>query len=151
MDVPVLFFFTGLHTDYHKPSDDFNKINYNGELLVIKCIENIITASQCKRQTGISRKHVKRKHPALHVSVYPSASCPITLSPVRASVQMVSVITGRAQKAGIKAGDVIIQLGEYSISSMESYMQALSRYKKGDSTTVKFKRGNDTLEGKVTF
>ena len=56
-----------------------------------------------------------------------------------------------AQKAGLKAGDVIIQLGEYHISSLETYMQALGKFKKGDSTTVKFSRGNETLEAAIAF
>jgi len=56
-----------------------------------------------------------------------------------------------AQKAGIKAGDVIVQLGEHPITSMDSYMQALGKFKKGDSTKVKFKRGNDAIEATVQF
>lgn len=150
MDVPVLFFFTGLHTDYHKPSDDFNKINYNGELLVIKCIENIITAANAKGKLAFSKTREAQTSSSARFSVSLGIMPDYTFT--GAGVRADGISDNRpAQKAGIKAGDVIIQLGEHSISSMESYMQALSRYKKGDSTTVKFKRGNDTLEGKVTF
>jgi S1-C subfamily serine protease len=56
-----------------------------------------------------------------------------------------------AQKAGIKAGDVIVQLGEYPISSVESYMQTLSKFKKGDATKVKVKRGNEELLFDIMF
>ncbi|HYM93787.1 MAG TPA: M20/M25/M40 family metallo-hydrolase, partial [Chitinophagaceae bacterium] len=41
-DIPVLFYFTGLHADYHKPTDDFDKINYTGELKVIKNIYSVV-------------------------------------------------------------------------------------------------------------
>ena len=41
-DIPVLFFFTGGHKDYHKPTDDADKINYEGEYKIIQYIENII-------------------------------------------------------------------------------------------------------------
>src|SRR4029078_11707875 len=41
-DIPVLFFFTGLHSDYHKPTDDADKINYNGEQLIIDHILKLI-------------------------------------------------------------------------------------------------------------
>src|SRR6187397_3673724 len=41
-DIPVLFFFTGLHSDYHKPSDDAERINYDGELLIVNYINNLI-------------------------------------------------------------------------------------------------------------
>ena len=56
-----------------------------------------------------------------------------------------------AQKAGLKAGDIIIQLGDYNVSSVESYMQTLGKFKKGDSTKIKFKRGQETIEAAVQF
>lgn len=56
-----------------------------------------------------------------------------------------------AQKAGLKAGDIIIQLGDNNISSLENYMQALGKFKKGEKTNVKFKRGNETMEVMVEF
>jgi len=56
-----------------------------------------------------------------------------------------------AQKAGIKAGDIIVQLGDTPVSSLENYMQALGKIKKGDKAKVKFKRGNETLEAMVEF
>jgi S1-C subfamily serine protease len=56
-----------------------------------------------------------------------------------------------AQKAGMKAGDIIIQLGEYNVNSVENYMQTLGKFKKGDSTKVKFKRGQDIIEADVQF
>ena len=56
-----------------------------------------------------------------------------------------------AQKAGLKAGDVIIQLGEIPVTSLENYMKALGSFKKGDKTKVKIKRGNETLEVPVEF
>ena len=69
-----------------------------------------------------------------------------------AGVRVDGVSDGRpAQKAGLKTGDVVIQLGEHAISSMESYMQALGKFKKGDSAKVKYKRGNETLEAMVQF
>jgi aminopeptidase YwaD len=56
-----------------------------------------------------------------------------------------------AQKAGLQVGDVITALGEHPVSSIESYMQALSRFKKGDMTTVYFTRGTEKLSRQVTF
>ena len=67
-------------------------------------------------------------------------------------VRIDGVSEGRAaQKAGMKAGDVIIQLGEYNVNSVENYMQTLGKFKKGDSTKVKFKRGQETIEAAVQF
>ncbi len=56
-----------------------------------------------------------------------------------------------AQKAGLKAGDIILQLGDYKVSSMETYMQTLGKFKKGDKAKVKYKRGNEMLEVTVEF
>ena len=56
-----------------------------------------------------------------------------------------------AQKAGIKAGDVIYQLGEHAVKDVQSYMQALNKFTKGEATKVKIKRGNETLEMVIVF
>jgi len=56
-----------------------------------------------------------------------------------------------AQKAGLKAGDIILQIGEYKITSMESYMQTLGKFKKGDTVKVIYLRGKDTLTTTVQF
>jgi S1-C subfamily serine protease len=150
MDVPVLFFFTGLHSDYHKPTDDFDKINYNGELLVIRCIENLITAANSKGRLAFSKTRETQTSSSARFSVSLGIMPDYTFT--GAGVRADGVSDNRpAQKAGIKAGDVIIQLGDHSITSMEGYMQALSKFKKGDSTKVKYKRGNDILEADVTF
>jgi Zn-dependent M28 family amino/carboxypeptidase len=44
-DIPVLFYFTGLHSDYHRPTDDFDKINYTGEMHIVKHIASVIEAA----------------------------------------------------------------------------------------------------------
>ncbi len=69
-----------------------------------------------------------------------------------AGVRADGVTDGKpASKAGLKTGHVIIQLGDYPVSSMDTYMQALNKFKKGDKTKVKFKRGNETLESPIEF
>ena len=69
-----------------------------------------------------------------------------------AGVRADGISEGRAaQKAGLKAGDVVIQLGEYKVTSVEAYMQALSKFKKGDATKVRVKRGNEELEFAIQF
>ena len=150
-DIPVLFFFTGLHTDYHKPSDDFDRINYTGELRIITFINNIIIATSQQNQklsftktretqTGTSARF------SVSLGVMPDYTFP------GSGVRIDGVSDGRpAQKAGLKAGDIIIQLGDYNVSSLENYMQALGKFKKGDNTQVKFKRGNEIIEAKVQF
>jgi aminopeptidase YwaD len=62
------------------------------------------------------------------------------------------VIDGRpAQKAGLQANDVILQLGEHLITGVDTYMQALNRFEKGQTTTVVVKRGSEVKELPITF
>ena len=149
-DIPVLFFFTGQHKDYHRPSDDAERINYDGELGVINYINTII--NNLNKQT---QKLAFTKTREAAVSMTPFR---VTLGIMPdytfsgTGVRADGVTDGRpAAKAGLKAGDVIIQLGDNVISSVENYMQALNKFTKGDKTKVKYKRGNETLESEIQF
>lgn len=150
-DIPVLFFFTGLHSDYHRPSDDADKINYTGELMIIRYIYSVIEKNN--RPAGklaFTKTREAQTTTSARFSVSMGIMPDYTFSGTGVRVDGVS--DGRpAQKAGLKTGDVVVQLGEHTISSMESYMQALSKFKKGDTAKVKYKRGNDTMETSVTF
>ena len=69
-----------------------------------------------------------------------------------AGVRADGISDGRpASKAGLKAGDIIIKLGENTVSSMETYMQALNKFNKGDKTKVTYKRGSETMESEIQF
>ena len=149
-DIPVLFYFTGLHTDYHKPTDDADKINYKGEVMIINSIQSVIDKLNDKPKLAF----LKTKETQTSTSARKGVSMGIVPDYTFAGtgVRADGVTDGRpAQAAGIKTGDVIVQLGEYPVNSMEGYMQALSKYKKGDTTKVKLKRGAETLEVTVTF
>jgi C-terminal processing protease CtpA/Prc len=149
-DIPVLFYFTGLHSDYHKPSDDADKINYNGEKLIIRHILDVIARVDGQGKLGFTKTREAQTTTSARFSVslgiMPDYTYPGN------GVKADGVTEGRAaEKAGIKTGDVIVQLGDYTISSMETYMQALSKFKKGDSTKVKFRRGDKLMEATVQF
>jgi aminopeptidase YwaD len=63
-----------------------------------------------------------------------------------------AVSEGRpAEKAGLKTGDVIVKLGDYSVISLQSYMEALSKFNRGDQTTVEFLRGREKMKAAVQF
>ncbi|QNA44637.1 M28 family peptidase [Lacibacter sediminis] len=149
-DIPVLFFFTGLHTDYHKPSDDFDKINYNGQLLLVKYITRLIARSSKEPKLAFIKTREQQTTTTARFTVSMGIMPDYTFSGNGVKVDGVS--EGRAaQKAGLKAGDVVTKLGEFNISSVEGYMQALSKFKKGDATKVKVKRGNEELEFDIAF
>lgn len=149
-DIPVLFYFTGLHPDYHRPSDDADKINYNGELMIIQQIYNTIESLNNKGKLVFTKTRETQTSTAARFGV--TLGIMPDYSFVGTGVRADGVSDGRpAQKAGLKTGDVIIQLGENNIISLENYMQALSKFKKGDKAKVKFKRGEETLEATVEF
>jgi len=151
-DVPVLFFFTGLHTDYHKPSDDADKINYIGETKIINYISSIVLSPTTTSQKLVFTKTRETQS----TSSLRSGSVTMGVMPdytySGAGLRCDGVSDGRpAQKAGLKAGDIIIKVGDYTISSMDSYMQMLGKFQKGDKAKVKFKRGNEEMETEVQF
>jgi C-terminal processing protease CtpA/Prc len=150
--IPVLFFFTGLHSDYHKPTDDSDKINYTGEIKIINYISGIVQSPLTSEQklafakTRDTQTTASMRSGGVTMGIMPD----YTFS--GSGVRCDGVTDGRpAQKAGLKAGDVIIQIGSFSISSMDSYMQTLGKFQKGDKAKVKFKRGNEVLETEVQF
>jgi len=149
-DIPVLFFFTGLHSDYHKPTDDADKINYNGELQVIKYINAVITTLNPHAKLAFTKTREQQMGTSARFSVTMGIMPDYTFN--GEGVRVDGVSDGRpAQKAGLKTGDVILKLGDYSTGSLESYMQALGKFKKGDNAKVKVKRGTDEIEFTVVF
>lgn len=149
-NIPVLFFFTGLHTDYHRPSDDFEKINSIGTLQIVKLINQVIERSAPKGKLRFTPTREQQTSTTARFSVSLGIMPDYTFSGT--GVRADGISAGRAaEKAGMKAGDIIIQLGPHNINSVETYMQALAKFKKGDSTTVKFKRGEEVIEASVQF
>lgn len=148
-DIPVLFFFTGLHEDYHKPSDKSDKINYMGELQVLKYVYEVVEGLNKKSRLVFTKsREVQISGARFTVTLGIMPDYTFNGSGVRAD----GVSDGRpAQKAGLKAGDVIVQLGDYPVPDLEKYMEALSKFKKGDSTTVKYRRGNGLQQAPIQF
>ena len=149
-DIPVLFLFTGLHSDYHKPSDDADKINYNGEVQVINYITKILSGSSGAGKLAFTKTREQQTGTTARWSVSLGIMPDYTYSGTGVRVDGVSD-DRPAKRAGIQTGDIILQLGDFNTSSMETYMQALSKFKKGDKAKVKAKRGAGVLEVDVVF
>ncbi len=148
-DIPVLFFFTGTHSDYHKPTDDKEKINYNGMLQIIAYIKNILTTTNDQEKLAFTKtREVSMGRTSFKVTM--GLMLDYTFAGPGIFVEGVS--SGKpAEKAGILKGDIILQLGEYAIPDVENYMKALGKFDKGQTTTVKLKRGNQELILPVVF
>jgi len=148
-NIPVLFFFTGTHKDYHKPTDDVDKINFSGELEVIKYIYHVIEeTNKLGKLAFLKTREPKMEGKRFTVTLGIMPDYTFSGKGVRAD----GIIDGKvAQQAGMHSGDVIVKLGENSVSDLSSYMNVLSKYKKGDSTTVTIMRGKDELTFNIIF
>ncbi|MFC7358036.1 M20/M25/M40 family metallo-hydrolase [Jejudonia soesokkakensis] len=148
-DIPVLFFFTGQHEDYHKPSDDSEKLNYEGMEKIKKYLLNIIEDLDDKgRLTFIKTKNETEDVPAFKVALGVVPDYLYTGKGMR--IDGVSE-DKPAQKAGLKKGDIVMKLGELDTLDMMSYMKALATFEEGQTTIVTVKRGKEMVEVEVTF
>lgn len=147
--IPVLFFFTGIHSDYHKPSDDADKINYLGEVQVLNYAQSIIDLMDTRPKpmfTPTKQSTVGKVRFKVTLGIMPDYSYQ------EAGVKVDGVTEDKpAIKAGIKAGDIIVQLGEYKIQGMQSYMEALSKFKSGQTVEVTVLRGGEPVKMPLTF
>ncbi len=148
-DIPVLHFFTGQHEDYHKPSDDQELLNYEGMYQISDYIFSIVS------DLDNNGKLVFKK------TINESESAPrfkVTLGVIPdylfegKGMRIDGVSDGKsAEKAGIIKGDVVVKMGTIEIVDMMSYMIGLSKFEKGNSTTVEVLRDGKIVEVKVTF
>jgi hypothetical protein len=149
-DIPVLFFFTGAHSDYHKPSDDADKINYNGELLLLKYIYAVIEKTNDKGKLAFTKTREAQQMGKRSFSVSMGIMPDYTFSGT--GVRADGISEGKpAEKAGLKTGDVIVQLGDFKVTDVQGYMQVLGKFKKGDATKVTVKRGTEEKVFDVVF
>ncbi|MEI6507480.1 MAG: M28 family peptidase [Bacteroidota bacterium] len=147
--IPVLHFFTGTHSDYHKPSDDEQKINYNDEGKVVRYIYTLIGKLDAEPKLAFTKT---REDSSSKVSFKVTLGIMPDYMFEGKGVSVDGVTDGKpAAKAGIKRGDVIIQLGEIKTDDMQLYMKALSKFSKGETTKVKIIRDKKEFEFELTF
>ena len=149
-DMPVLFMFTGSHTDYHKATDDWDKVNYEGEKEIVRLVQNILktTDSYGKLDFLKTREQSMGKSTKFTVSLGVMPDYAFTGTGVR--------IEGTSQgklgeKIGLKGADVLTQLGDYKLIDVMGYMQALGKFKKGDKTTLIIKRAGEEIKFDIQF
>lgn len=148
-NIPVLFFFTGQHADYHKPTDDADKVNIAGVKEVLDYAVHVIESLDAKPKLAFQQTKSRQEDT-------PRFKVTLGIMPDYTyegeGVHVDGVTDGKAAaKAGVQKGDVIIGLGEHPVKDMQGYMKALGAFKKGDNTNVKVKRGAETKELPVTF
>ncbi len=148
-DIPVLHFFTGQHEDYHKPSDDTEKVNFEGMQLVSNYIFSII--KDLDNQPKLTFRKTKNES-----EVVPDFKVTLGVVPdylfSGEGMRIDGVSEDRpAQKAGLQKRDIVVKMGDYPVTDMMSYMKSLSKFEKGQTAVVTVTRNGELLEVEVTF
>jgi len=153
-DIPVLFFFTGIHPDYHTATDDEDKINYDGMMEISKVVEPIIAefANVEERlvfETMEEEEQEKMQSPSkMKVTLGIMPDYAFDDKGVKAD----SVIDNRpGQKAGMIDGDIVIKIKDFDIVDMYKYMEALSKIESGAKTQITVLRDKEEIVLDVQF
>jgi hypothetical protein len=147
--IPVLFFFTGTHSDYHRPSDDADKINSKGEESILNYVYKIAyqidTLSSKPDYINVPRKDAGKSMAfRVYVGTVPDYAGQID------GLKINGVNEGSpAQKGGLKGGDIIINFGGKKISNIYDYTYALGDFSPGDIVDVTVLRDGKPVNLKV--
>ncbi len=155
-DIPVLFAFTGTHRDYHRPSDDTERINFPGmeriadfsEMLVLDLARRPERPAFVKvvRKGGHGGSDPGRVAVTAYLGSIPS------YDDDNKGVKLSGVREGSpAEQGGLKGGDVIIGFGGKPVATIYDYTESLGRYKPGDTVDVVVKRDGTETKLKVTL
>lgn len=148
-NIPVLHFFTGQHADYHRPSDDIQKINYPGEKMVLELVIEVMKEldQKPKLQFLKTRNTTETKSPfKVSLGIMPDYTFD------GKGVKVDGVTEGKpAFIAGMQKGDIITQIDDLPINGMKDYMKALGSYKEGDVAKIIVDRKGSSVELKVIF
>ena len=148
-DVPVLHFFTGQHDDYHRPSDDADKINYEGIVKIVRFLERLTSELDEEEKLAFTKtKDESNDNPRFRITL---GVVPDYLYDGK-GMRIDGVTEGKpAAAAGLEKGDIVVKLGDSTVVDMMSYMRALSSFESGDRTVVEYKRGDELRAAQVKF
>lgn len=148
-DIPAVHFFTGQHEDYHKPSDDWKKINFNGLVSVSYYISDLIMRLDQKGKIAFTK--TKDATPS-------AADFKVTLGVVPdylysgKGMRIDGTKDGRpGALAGLKKGDVLLKLGDHDLADIYAYMEALAKFEKGQTVPLLIEREGNQMIVEVTF
>ncbi len=150
--IPVLHFFTGTHGDYHRPSDDWDKINIPGTERIAELVEKVAVevASLPERPKYVAVKGTANIEERQGSRPY-FGSVP-DFGTDKPGYALGGVAPGGpAEKAGLKAGDRIVQLGKSKIENLSDFDLALRNFSPGETVEVTVIRGDDRVVVKVVL
>jgi len=149
--IPVLHFFSGMHEDYHRTTDDWQKIDLTG-LVRIAGVAADVAEQLATRTAALTYVKVEARRPIAGggYGAYLGTIPDMTESP--GGVRLSGVRAGSpAEEAGLKGGDILIQLGDHVIKNLYDMTDALNAYKPGETVALVFLRDGQRVETKTTL
>jgi hypothetical protein len=155
--VPVLFFFSGLHGDYHKPSDTWDKIDAPDTAKLLDLIAEVATelCAEAERPQFVRVKEPENPHAGPMVGSAGSGYGPEfgsvpDFTEIPNGVRFADIRAGTpAAQAGLKAGDILVEFDGKPIGNLYDFTYALRSKKPGDMVIVKVLRGTETVTASV--
>jgi hypothetical protein len=150
--IPVLFFFSGLHSDYHKPSDTWEKINASAAAQLLDLISSVglQLANAAERPTFVTVVEDKPLSGTGGGGYGPYFGSIPDFGQVERGVRFSDIRPGSpAAKAGLKAGDTLVQFGAKPINNLYDFTDALRRSKVGEVVQVKVLRDGQEITASV--
>jgi hypothetical protein len=149
--IPVLHFFTGTHGDYHRPTDDWEKINVPGMSRVIDVIEAVVTAT-AEAGSRPAYVEVKGGPPAPRGGSRPYFGSIPDFSSEESGYSISGVAPGSpAEKGGVKGGDRIVEFGGRKITGLDDFDLALRKFSGGDEVPITVIRAGKSVPLKVVL
>ncbi len=152
-NVPSLMFFTGIHPDYHKPSDDWDKINYKSIEDVLIFIQKLIN-NVAELPNKLTYVKTETDSPTSHSKTRGMGNIRFGIIPDYAANAIGLKIEGSspntpAEKAGLIDGDIIIGIDDKEINNIQDFMMVLREQQPGNTVTVKYLRDGKEMQVKV--
>ncbi|MEX2155037.1 MAG: M28 family peptidase [Gemmatimonadaceae bacterium] len=150
--IPVLHFFTNLHEDYHRATDDAHKINAGGTARVVALAERVVREID-RRDQRLS--FVRSAAPPAVAGARTGSNVylgtiPDMAAPDVKGLRLTGVRAGSpADSAGLEAGDIVVELGGREVSDLQTYSDALYSHKPGDEVDIVVVRGGQRVKVRV--
>ncbi len=146
-DIPVLFFFTNAHEDYHTPADDIDKINFEGEKKIADLVYDLVFELANRTETLVYQEAGPKEQPGIRrrfkvtLGIMPDFTG-VDKNGLRAD----AVMPDRpAARAGMKKGDIIVAMEGKPVKDIYEYMNRLSEFKPGQRISVEVIRGEKKI------
>ena len=150
-NISVLHFFTNLHEDYHRATDDADKINAAGEARVIALAERVVRELD-RRDARLTfvRAAAPAPVPARTGSNVYLGSVPDMTAPDAKGLRLSGIRPGSpADSAGLRAGDVVVELGGKEVTDLQTYSDALYSHQPGEEVDIVVLRGAERVRLRV--